>query len=358
MTKIIPRQLHFSQMMKTPRPSPNLKRRDVSSLRVCDLRDELRGRGVKFSYRDLKSALIEKLEDCVDADDAVDSDATFFMATNTLGPPTIDGTQEEQFQLRQPSGDILGDNMKFVTPRTLDLSEKVKSLELSLANSQKEGGGLVSIFFLYQWGPRDENVHDCYHKFYIDYGYRPTSTLAESFISLFQWHNETMNIWSHLIGFVCTLVAVVKFAVDLYFLDNETYTAERLLLGGYITCASLCLLFSTLYHWFCCVSPEVSDSLLRIDLTGIALLIGSSYFPVSYFGFYCTPHLQVAYLGLSTVVLASALCMPWVDAMLWGVPARTILMVCLAGVGVVPFTHWLAVTPYFYIQNIAPGKVS
>jgi hypothetical protein len=42
-------------------------------------------------------------------------------------------------------------------------------------------------------------------------GYRLEMSWRESFISLFQWHNETINVWTHLMGgflFLCTISAV------------------------------------------------------------------------------------------------------------------------------------------------------
>jgi predicted membrane channel-forming protein YqfA (hemolysin III family) len=367
---------------------------DVSEMRVVELREELKKRGLKFTSKDLKPALakmlLQHLEDKERANtpwrtkgvknqiiqlaveenghdfcDVVlpDIDATHgtspaLSSFSLVNPDAIQFDNESQDDRSScTSEERVGPSPSgFITPRTLDLSEKIRSLEESIAEGQKEAGGLVSFFFLYQWGPRDETVHDCYQKFYIDYGYRPVYSFKDAITSLFSWHNETMNIWSHLIGFACTFIAVAKFAMDLYSYDKETYSAERLVLGGYITCASLCLLFSTLYHWFCCLSPDAADSLLRIDLTGIALLIGSSYFPVSYFGFYCTPMLQTGYLGMSTLVLTLSLVSPWVEATWFGVPAKTIMMASLAGVGIIPFTHWMLITPSFYIQSIAPGN--
>jgi predicted membrane channel-forming protein YqfA (hemolysin III family) len=346
-----------------------LTHNQVYEMRVVDLREALKSRGIKFTSKDLKPALVRLLlqfareEGDGNVMDTVDE-------LNDITMPAFMVQTEEfssSFSLENPDSDdgksegveSTDDNMlprDFITPRTLDLSERIKSLEESLEANQKGGGGLISYFFMYKWGPRDENVHDCYQKVYVDYGYRPVYGFRETITSLFSWHNETMNIWSHLIGFICTFIAVAKFALDLYAYDKETYSIERLMLGGYITCASICLLFSTLYHWFCCLSPEVSDSLLRVDLTGIALLIGSSYFPVSYFGFYCTPTVQLVYLGMSVLVLTSALVSPWIESTWKGVPVRTIMMASLAGVGIIPFAHWALITPRFYADHITPGN--
>jgi predicted membrane channel-forming protein YqfA (hemolysin III family) len=46
-------------------------------------------------------------------------------------------------------------------------------------------------------------------------------------------------------------------------------------LGG----AMFCLLSSTTCHLFSCISPHCSYLLLRLDYTGIALLIAGSFYP-------------------------------------------------------------------------------
>lgn len=39
-------------------------------------------------------------------------------------------------------------------------------------------------------------------------------------------------------------------------------------------CVQSCMLFSTFYHLFMCHSQRVCECVLRLDLTGISLLIG------------------------------------------------------------------------------------
>lgn len=44
---------------------------------------------------------------------------------------------------------------------------------------------------------------------YTTTGYRINYNLKDCAISLFQWHNETTNIWSHLFGSILFLIAIV-----------------------------------------------------------------------------------------------------------------------------------------------------
>jgi predicted membrane channel-forming protein YqfA (hemolysin III family) len=314
----------------------HLSRDDPHNLKVVELRNELDRRGIPYSKRDLKPILIQRLK-----------------------RSHSEGLQEEllksvQESIAPPANET---PVEVDAPRarrgSFELTDRLKKLEETIVS---EAEGLKSLFFTYTWGPKDASIHDCYHRWYVNYGYRPASSMMEAFASLFRFHNETMNIWSHLIGFACASVAVVNFLVELYNYDKETYSMERLLLGTYIICASICLLSSTIFHWFQCISPDVNDNLLRMDLTGIALLIGSSYFPGTYLGFYCNPTLQTVYLGQSVLVLVLGLLSSWTDMKICGVQIRTVMMASLVVVGIIPCVHWLVITPKFYADQIGAGK--
>lgn len=131
-----------------------------------------------------------------------------------------------------------------------------------------------------------------------------------------------MNIWSHLIGFIYAIYASINYAIEVGFititpLHNGTgieyKPVEITCFGVFFASAAICLFLSTVYHWFCCLSPAHHDRLLLFDLTGVGLLVSSSYLPAVYLGFYCHPDLQTAYLYLSGAVLIVGLAAPWID---------------------------------------------
>jgi adiponectin receptor len=129
-----------------------------------------------------------------------------------------------------------------------------------------------------------DKMAPCFHREHIHEGYRMNYSLSHAFLSLFTLHNETMNIWSHLIAFICALIA--GFMIALEFQTEAVDMTERVLIGIYISSAAMCMLLSTLYHWFSCMSEDHFYSLLSLDLTGIACLIAGSYFPGTYYGMY------------------------------------------------------------------------
>ncbi|XP_058115640.1 heptahelical transmembrane protein ADIPOR1 [Magnolia sinica] len=180
---------------------------------------------------------------------------------------------------------------------------------------------------------------------YILNYYRVNWPLKEAFFSVFRWHNETLNIWTHLIGFfvflgltIANLENVPKVS-DLisnftrslpisarantsennnsFFWDSSTLTdlekttaeistvaqqASRwpffVFLGG----SMFCLLSSSLCHLLGCRSHRFNLLLLRIDYAGIAIMIVASFFPPIYYIFQCDPHWQFIYLALITTM--------------------------------------------------------
>jgi adiponectin receptor len=180
-------------------------------------------------------------------------------------------------------------------------------------------------------------------------------------------HNETTNIWSHLIGFSWAIYATIVYAIDNIFKselplgnsnDRIQFKAhECLCFGVFILSASLCLLFSTIYHWFNCLSPTHHNKLLLLDLTGIALLVGSSYLPAIYFGFYCMPNLQAIYLGFSVVVLAVGLIAPWIEIKINGIMIRPFVFATLVASGIVPSIHWYLISPPIYRDQVVLGFI-
>lgn len=134
-------------------------------------------------------------------------------------------------------------------------------------------------------------VSECYHILHIEDGYRYSHDFYEAFMSLFKMHNETMNIWSHLLGFVCVVIAGIITSIDLWQGAHQTQPMELIAFETYLVCAAFCLLMSSIYHWFCCISEDAHDWLLKLDLSGVGLLVSGSFLPGVYYGKFT--HIQI-----------------------------------------------------------------
>ncbi|CAC9887834.1 unnamed protein product, partial [Aureobasidium pullulans] len=121
---------------------------------------------------------------------------------------------------------------------------------------------------------------------YIHSGYRPASnSFSRSFASLTYIHNETVNIYTHLLGAVAALIC----SVYLHSLIRPRYdraTAEDVIVFGcFFGGAVACLGMSATYHAISNHSPKVSKIGNQLDYVGIVCLIWGSFIPSIFYGF-------------------------------------------------------------------------
>lgn len=110
-----------------------------------------------------------------------------------------------------------------------------------------------------------EDVPEEFRELAIVCGYRrPGLSLTESLRSLFALHNETFNIWSHIISFILYIYFFFCQPLDLF--RTENHPTLCLLLGCCIF--PLC---SSLAHLFSSMSPVVRHTCFMIDYLGISI---------------------------------------------------------------------------------------
>jgi adiponectin receptor len=131
---------------------------------------------------------------------------------------------------------------------------------------------------------------------YIHSGYRPaSSSYAKSARSLGYLHNETVNIYTHLIGAVLALVTGTFLFSELK-PRYETATIEDVFVFScFFLGAIACLGMSATFHTITNHSHEVSSFGNKLDYLGIVFLIWGSFIPVMYYGFQSHPHLTLRY---------------------------------------------------------------
>lgn len=134
---------------------------------------------------------------------------------------------------------------------------------------------------------------------YIHTGYRTASdSYRGSFNSLFYLHNESVNIYTHLIGAICIFIA----SLILYHTLGSRYdTASRedvWVFSCYFLGAIACLGMSATYHTISNHSHAVAVWGNQLDYAGIVLLIWGSFIPVLYYGFQRDPQLMKTYFAM------------------------------------------------------------
>jgi adiponectin receptor len=131
---------------------------------------------------------------------------------------------------------------------------------------------------------------------FIRSGYRPVSYSSST--CLYSWtflHNETLNIFTHLIPAILSLVAQISIQVMISSHFPRASREDRLIFSLYILSATVTLVLSTGYHTFMNHSFQVSSLWLRIDYVGILTLILGSFFSGIYVGYYSEPILLWTY---------------------------------------------------------------
>jgi Predicted membrane protein, hemolysin III homolog len=140
---------------------------------------------------------------------------------------------------------------------------------------------------------------------FIRSGYRPTSySVRACLASLGYLHNESVNIWTHLLGSAAFLLG----GLLLYALVAPRYASasdsDVLVFACFLGGAFVCLGMSATFHTLSNHSPEVAMWGNKLDYTGIVFLIVGSYVPALYYGFFCHEYLMTFYLA--TVSLTSS----------------------------------------------------
>ncbi|KAK9059505.1 hypothetical protein SSX86_020209 [Deinandra increscens subsp. villosa] len=227
------------------------------------------------------------------------------------------------------------------------------------------------------------------NEFILDY-YRCEWPLKDVIGSVFSWHNETLNIWTHLVGFfifvslaawsslnkekveslvasfisrthgfqeptLTTLTAKANGSV-VNMLTPESMVGEILkqpsiiLINNsipmwpwfvFLTGAMGCLICSSISHLFACHSKTFNLFFWRLDYAGISLMIVTSFFAPIFYAFNCHPFSRLFYLSAITTLgllaittlLSPALSSPRYRSF------RATIFLAMGFSGVIPATH-------------------
>lgn len=185
---------------------------------------------------------------------------------------------------------------------------------------------------------RDTEVPSYFRERYVCTGYRPLNqNWRYYFLSLFQRHNETLNIWTHLVAFLvlliklCQLTETVDFISDrhswpllILVLSSLTYSAFSVvahLLGGKSDLAHYCFYFldyvgvaqyqygSAVVHFYYAVDESVHGLVSGIFMPTAAILSCLSCLGCCY-GKYCN-HSLPTWVRKVCQVVPSALAYSW-----------------------------------------------
>ncbi|KAG5490706.1 hypothetical protein JKF63_00828 [Porcisia hertigi] len=197
---------------------------------------------------------------------------------------------------------------------------------------------------------------------YILRGYRAYYTGKQCIQSLFSMHNETINIWSHLIGVLFFLGMIAHLfthhIIPEYLSGNvfhqENRTAHPVLVDGARTAwpfiifgafsfaCVMCLLCSACFHTFLChMSEDLYHRMHALDYYGITFLVVGSFLPFCFYTMSCAPEWRNAYLSMigtfGVVGLIGPFFRHWTSEAF--ATKKIIFYVCMAGSGIIPTVH-------------------
>jgi len=173
--------------------------------------------------------------------------------------------------------------------------------------------------------------------------------------SIFHVHNDTANVWTHLIAacwhLYCIYYAFVNFA--------QAHSTDKAVFFFFHFCSAYCFLASAAYHVFRSHSLLVYKTFLLLDVGGIAFQIFGSVVLISYFEMECFPTWRNVWIVTVVILfLLSILLVPYLlRHRLYHI--RTLLLTSFALSGFVAHMHrayfsgfvWNA-SDFFTLQNL------
>ncbi|KAG2195893.1 hypothetical protein INT47_002936 [Mucor saturninus] len=182
--------------------------------------------------------------------------------------------------------------------------------------------------------PKDRQENE-----YVLSGYRFYRNTRDCLRSLFKLHNETMNIWSHLLGFFFFSYLSVSIFQRKF---PEASSRDLLVFTAFCLASLTCLLCSSIYHTFICHSAHhVKSFTATLDYIGITFLITASISLINHFGFYCDPVPRIRYIVFSCLIGSIGVILPFFrffDTKRYR-PLRIGLFVAMAFSSIVPLVH-------------------
>ncbi|XP_051132027.1 heptahelical transmembrane protein 2 [Andrographis paniculata] len=218
--------------------------------------------------------------------------------------------------------------------------------------------------------------------------YRCEWPLKDILLSVFSLHNETLNIWTHLVGFMIFTALMIMSLSETMSIENvmatlfgdrndgllnlkmmnQSNSSSAFFTGSYgehiarsstllpakprdsipiwpwlvfLGGAMSCLIFSSVSHLFACHSRRFNLFFWRLDYAGISLMIVCSFFAPIYYAFSNHPYWLVVYLSFITllgILVVITLLSPSLSSSRFRF-FRAALFLCMGFSGVIPATH-------------------
>lgn len=176
---------------------------------------------------------------------------------------------------------------------------------------------------------------------YIIRGYRFSKGYADCVKSLIKLHNETCNIWTHLVGFFI-LLGMAFYHLPTTLSWTEASFMDKFTMIVFLVAAMKCLVCSAVWHTFSSYSRlAIKDNFACVDYTGITILIAASILTTEYCALYCNETARNIYMSITALFGISGAWLTWSPSFndKNGKLKRVTFFVSFAVAGVTGFCH-------------------
>jgi predicted membrane channel-forming protein YqfA (hemolysin III family) len=177
-------------------------------------------------------------------------------------------------------------------------------------------------------------------------GYRHGLSWSECIWSFFLFHNETLNIWTHFVGFALFTSYFLRDFISSRYHHNLFSNAnmdDYFMLLFYVLSIISCMIASTMLHLLSGCSAKMYNSCLQLDFLGIVLATLASFFIGLHLLFKCDLYTKIFY-QLVIILLITIVIMHHVLKHDGNIDSTGFIAVVLAGF--VPLFHWVYVNEY------------
>ena len=142
-------------------------------------------------------------------------------------------------------------------------------------------------------------------------GYRFSEGKWACVRSVVSVHNELINIWTHLLGFLMVLSMAFYFYPSSNNFSKST-KADILIAAVFFFAACKCLACSTIWHTMNSISHQtLLERFACVDYTGISLLVAASIMTTEYAAFYCEPLSRWTHMSITGLLGIGGVILPW-----------------------------------------------
>jgi adiponectin receptor len=232
---------------------------------------------------------------------------------------------------------------EFKNPENLDLQINQK-IQTALALIKERG------LLHYEDMPEPWQVNANIHG-----GYRFHAGHSACLRTIMGIHNESTNIWTHLLGIILILYLAFYTYPHSAIFPSSSQT-DIFIASLFFFAAIKCLVCSSTMHTMNCIADrKLLARYACVDYTGISLLVGASIITFEYTALYCEPLSRITYMTLTALLSVGGVYLPWNPTfnrkdLSW---VRVLFYVTLAMTSFLPsgqmvWTHGMEYTAAFY----------